>query len=87
MPTVEVGFSFGLGNSVVVSFLREVDVEVMTIVWPSFMFCPSNARTFCGSLVSAIFVVRVVGFVGELRRSSLWKLLRPDRATLLVGDS
>ena len=36
--------------------------------------------------LSAIFVVRVVGFVGELRRSSLWKLLRPDRATLLVGD-
>ena len=36
--------------------------------------------------LSAIFVVRVVGFVGELRRSSLWKLLCPDRATLLVGD-
>ena len=42
--------------------------------------------SFARRWLSAIFVVRVVGFVGELRRSSLWKLLRPDRATLLVGD-
>ena len=46
---------------------------------------PMRVR-FARRWLSAIFVVRVVGLVGELRRSSLWKLLRPDRATLLVGD-
>ena len=55
LPTVEVGFTVGLGNSVIVSFLRELDVEVMTIVWPSFKFCPSNARTFCASLAVGDF--------------------------------
>ena len=46
---------------------------------------PMRVR-FARRWLSAIFVVRVVGFAGELRRSLLWKLLRPDRATLLVGD-